>query len=227
LILKTGFGTFFSPNLTTDSKHGIGDWTIEEFALAVRRGVSPNGKPYYPAFPYPFYSKLSDQDVSDLWAAFGTVPPVPQPSKAQEMIFPFNFRDGLKLWRSAFLDFDKFKPDPGKSETWNRGKYIVEGPSHCGACHTPRNFVGARQIEQRLHGSDGLPYGGESPPITSSALKENGWTINNLKYALKTGVMPDGDAFGGSMGEVVKDGTAFLNDDDLTAIATYLLEREN
>lgn len=227
LALPTPFGTFYSPNLTTDETYGIGAWTVEEFAMAVRQGVSREGKPYYPAFPYPFYSKLTDQDIVDLWAAFQTVPPVAEPSKAQDMKFPFDFREGLKLWRAAFLDTKPFEPEPGRSDMWNRGKYIVEGPAHCGACHTPRNFAGARQAELRLHGSDSLPDGGKSPPITSGVLEEKGWNVSNLAYALKTGIQPDGDAFGGSMGEVVRDGTSFLSNDDLTAIATYLMEHEN
>lgn len=227
LALPTQFGTFHSPNLTTDTTYGIGAWSVEDFAKAVRQGVSREGKPYYPAFPYPFYSRLTDQDIADLWAAFQTVPPVEEPSKPQEMAVPFNFREGLKLWRAAFLENKTFEPDPARSDAWNRGKYIVEGPAHCGACHTPRNFAGARQAELRLHGSDSLPDGGKSPSIRADVLKEKGWTVSNLAYALKTGIQPDGDAFGGSMGEVVRDGTSFLSQDDLTAIATFLLEREN
>ncbi|MBO6727640.1 MAG: cytochrome c [Rhizobiaceae bacterium] len=225
LALQTQFGTFYSPNLTTDKSYGIGAWSVEDFAKAVRQGVSPDGRPYYPAFPYPFYSKLTDQDVADLWAAFQTVPPAQEPSKPQAMRFPFSFRDGLKLWRALFLDTSPFEPDPTKSDAWNRGRYIVEGPAHCGACHTPRNFAGARQAELQLHGSDGLPDGGKSPSIQSNVLKDKGWTVPKLAYALKTGIQPDGDAFGGSMGEVVRDGTAFLSQEDRTAIATYLLER--
>lgn len=225
LPLKTKFGTFYSPNLTTDKKNGIGNWEIETFAKAVRQGVSPDGEPYYPAFPYPFYSKFSNQDIADLWAAFQTVPPVQLPSKEQEMTFPFNFRSGLKLWRSVYLDSKPFVKNLEKSDLWNRGKFIVEGPAHCGACHTPRNFAGAREVELKLHGAKNLPSGGKSPPITAEMLKEKGWTEKSLKYALKTGVLPDGDAFGGGMGEVVRDGTSFLVDDDLTAIAKYLLDK--
>ncbi|MEZ5877567.1 MAG: cytochrome c [Tepidamorphaceae bacterium] len=227
LALKTDFGTFHSPNLTMDPQHGIGDWTLEAFACAVRQGVSPEGEPYYPAFPYPFYAQFSDQDIADLWAAFQTVPGVAEPSKPQELGFPFNIRAGLKLWRLAFADLEGFRPDPEKSDAWNRGKFIVNGPGHCGACHTPRNFAGARQVEMHLHGADKLPDGGKSPPITAQALKEKGWTQSTLKYALRTGVLPDGDAFGGSMGEVVRDGTSFLTDDDLSAIAAYLMDHED
>lgn len=226
LKLPTDFGTFYSPNLTTDGENGIGAWTMEDFAKAVRQGVSPDGDPYYPSFPYPFYAKFSDQDVADLWAAFQTVPPVAETSKPHEMVPPFNIRSGLKVWRGAFLDPKPFRPEPDRSEAWNRGKYIVEGPAHCGACHTPRNLLGARQLDLFLEGADKLPDGGKSPPITSAALKEGGWTISSLSYALQTGVLPDGDVFGGSMGEVVRDGTAFLSEEDRKAIATYLLERD-
>ncbi len=224
LELETDFGTFYSPNLTTSKTEGMGDWTIEMFAQAVRRGVSPEGKPYYPAFPFPFYSKLNDQDIADLWAAFKTVPPVETPSKEHKMKFPFNFRDGLKLWRTAFVDFSEFEKNEEKSDLWNRGKYIVEGPAHCGACHTPRNFAGARQVEQKLHGADKLPNGGKSPAINAEALRAGDWTVSGLAYALKTGIKPDGDVFGGSMVEVVRDGTSFLSNEDLSAIATYLLD---
>ncbi|WP_428646559.1 c-type cytochrome [Roseibium sp.] len=226
LALRTDFGTFYSPNLTSDKKTGIGDWSVEDFAKAVRHGISPEGKPYYPAFPYPFYSRFSDQDIADLWAAFQTVPAVDEPSREHDLGLPFNIRDGLKIWRTAFLDEGPFEPNPEKSDRWNRGKFIVEGPAHCGACHTPRNFAGARQVELAFHGADGLPDGGKSPPITAEALRKKGWTAKRLTYALRTGVLPDGDAFGGSMGEVVRDGTRFLQQEDLDAIAAYLLNED-
>ncbi len=222
--LKTDFGTFFSPNLTTHKKAGIGSWDVNDFAKAVRQGISPEGEPYYPAFPYPFYASMTDQDVADLWAAFKTVPPVEKVSKSQELKLPFNFRSGLKLWRGAFVDFKPFEPVAGKSDLWNRGKYIVEGPAHCGACHTPRNFAGVRDSSRKFYGATGLPEGGKSPAITPEKLKQNGWTVNDLKYALKTGIQPDGDVFGGSMGEVVRDGTAYLSDKDREAIATFILD---
>ncbi len=226
LALKTDFGTFYTPNLTMDVKEGIGGWTLDEFSRAVRQGVSPDGKPYYPAFPYPFYANLTDQDIADLWAAFQTVPANDLPSKEQALSFPFNVRTGLKLWRAAYLDLNPMSGDPARSEKWNRGQYIVRGAGHCGACHTPRNFAGARQAGFAFHGADKLPDGGKSPPITADALADKGWTVRNLAYALKTGIMPDGDAFGGSMGEVVRDGTQFLTQADREAIAVYLLNED-
>ena len=226
VALSTGFGTFYSPNLTTDKTHGMGGWTLTDFDRAVRQGVSPDGEPYFPAFPYGFYTKLTDQDVADLWAAFQTVPAVAEPSKDQDLIFPFSFRPGMKLWRALFWRREPFRPIEGKSDQWNRGKYIVEGPGHCGACHTPRNLLGARKAGFTLQGAEGLPGDGKSPPITADRLKQEGWTVDTLKYALKSGILPDGDAFGGSMGEVVREGTRFLNDNDLTAVAIYILDTD-
>lgn len=224
--LPTSFGTFYSPNITTDAANGIGAWDVEIFAKAVRQGVSPQGRPYYSAFPYPFYAKFSDQDIADLWAAFQTVPAVDTASRPHEMMFPFNVRAGLKVWRAAFLDLEPFRPNPEKSQGWNRGKFIVKGPAHCGACHTPRNFIGARQAEEFLHGEDNLPGGDTAPPITTDTLVKAGWTKTDLTTALRTGILPDGDVFGGSMSEVVREGTAFMSDADLDAIATYLMDDE-
>ncbi|PHP68488.1 cytochrome C [Zhengella mangrovi] len=222
--LKTDFGTFVTPNLTTDRENGIGAWTLADFDRAVRQGISPSGEPYYPAFPYPFYARFTDQDIADLWAAFQTVPAVAARARSHTMGFPFGFRPGIKIWRAAFVDLKPFTPDPGRSEAWNRGKYIVEGPAHCGACHTPRNLFGARLSANRFHGSTSLPNGGKAPPITAEHLKKKGWSEQDLAYALQTGLLPDGDAFGGAMAEVVSGGTAFLTEKDRLAIATYLLE---
>ena len=103
VALDTPFGTLYSPNLTTDATHGIGSWTIDQFAVAVRQGISPNGEAYYPAFTYPFYGDFTDQQIADLWAAFQTVPPVEVASKTPDMAFPFDQRATLKLWRALFM----------------------------------------------------------------------------------------------------------------------------
>lgn len=221
--LETPFGTFHAPNITPDPEHGIGAWSLDDFAVALRHGLSPAGEPYYPAFPYTFYTRLSDQDVADLWAAVGTVPPVAVAAPEQDLRFPFDQRPALKVWRAMFFEPGRFAPDPERDEIWNRGAYIVRGPAHCGACHTPRNLLGARDVEQALHGADDLPGGDDSPPITEEALREEGWTRLDLVFALRTGLMPDGDSFSGTMGEVVRDGTRFLAERDLQAIAAYLL----
>lgn len=222
--LETPFGIFQGPNVTPHSEQGIGNWTLQDFSRALRFGVSPEGEPYYPAFPYVFYSKLTDQDIADLWAAFQTVPASDEISAVQDLDFPFDQRWSLRGWQRLFFRPGAFEPDPAKSELWNRGKYIVTGPAHCGACHTPRNVLGVRDAEEALHGAGGLPGGERSPPITREALREKGWTETNLAFGLRFGTKPNGDVLGGSMGEVIRDGTSWLSDQDLRAIAHYLLD---
>jgi len=221
--IKTSFGSFVAPNLTTDETFGIGGWSVEDFARAVRQGIGPDGAPYYPAFPYAFYGHLTDQDIIDLWAAFQSVPPQEVIGGDNDIVFPFNLRFGLKLWRAAFAKGPPTAPDPEQSDPWNRGRWLVNGLAHCGACHTDRNLAGGRRASQYLAGSDDLPGGGKAPPIRPEHLKEAGWTVTSLAYGLKSGVMPDGDTFGGGMGEVVRHSTAWLSEADRKAMATYLL----
>lgn len=194
----------------------------ERFATAFRN----RGSPIIRLFHIRFIQRSAIRILLIYGQLLEAVPAVDEPSRPLDLKFPFNFRSGLKLWRYVFLDEALSKLDPTKSVAWNRGKYIVEGPAHCGACHTPRNLAGARKFDLRLQGADNLLNGGKSPPITTAKLLANGWTVSNLKYALKTGVQPDGDVFGGAMGEIVHEGTSFLNDNDLVAIAIYLLDKE-
>ncbi len=226
VALDTPFGTLYSPNLTTDVDEGIGGWTIDQFAVAVRQGVSPDGEPYYPAFTYPFYADFTDQEIADLWAAFQTVPAVDAASKVPDMAFPFNQRDTLKLWRALYQYDPATEPDAGKSDSWNRGKWLVEGATHCAACHTTRNLLGGRKVATaKFGGSDMLPGGGKAPAIDTATLVARGWDAGNLAYALKTGITPSGDAFGNAMGEVVLHGTQYLAPADLEAMADYLMDQ--
>jgi len=221
--IETGFGRFVPPNITPHKEAGIGAWSIEDFARAVRQGIAPDGAPYYPAFPYAFYGHLSDQDIADMWAAFRTVAPQAMAAEGHEIGVPFNLRFGLKLWRAAYASGPPTQADPGRDPAWNRGRWLVNGLAHCGACHTDRNLVGGRRPDRYLMGSDDLPEGGKAPAITPDALRRAGWDVTALAFALKSGVKPDGDTFGGGMGEVVQHGTAWLTPDDRTAIAAYLL----
>lgn len=219
--IDTPFGVFRAPNLTTDAEHGIGAWRLQQFSAAVREGISPQGKPYYPAFPYTFYNAFSDQDIADLWAAFQTVPPVSEPDPKQSINFPFNIREGLNLWRVLFFNNIEDKKTSNSENQYERGRYIVEVAGHCGACHTPRNLLGARNRDEALAGgrdAEGRPV----PDIRSEALKA-AWSEDDLAYALQTGIKADGDVLGGSMSEIVEHGTAYLSWPDLQAIAHYLL----
>jgi len=140
------------------------------------------------------------------------------------LAFPFNLRFGLKLWRAAFHDGPPTEPVAKRSETWNRGRWLVNGLAHCGACHTDRNLLGGRRQDRYLAGSDDLPDGGKAPPIRPEDLRAAGWTVTSLAFGLKSGVMPDGDTFGSGMGEVVRHATSWLSQADRDAIATYLLD---
>ena len=223
--LPSRFGTFYAPNITPDPTHGIGSWTLDQFDRAVRQGVSPDNSPYYPAFPYEFYASLTDQDVADLWAALRAVPAVATPSQPNEVGFPFNVRDGLKLWRTFFERPFVYREEPQRSVSWNRGRYLVLGPAHCGACHTPRNALGGLVSDQSLAGDPVMQDGGRSPSLTWKDLTARGWTTESLVSALRTGVLPDGDTFGGSMAEVVHGSTGFLLTQHLEDMAAYLLNR--
>jgi len=221
--LDTPFGNFIPPNITPDFEAGIGGWSLDQFATALRQGINPEGKAYYPAFPYEFYAEYSDQDVADLWAAINAVPPVNIPAAPHDVGFPFNQRWGLKLWRAAFMSPVQMSPVLGQSDEWNRGQQLVQGATHCAACHTGRNFLGGLKSKNALSGNKDLPGGSAAPSIRAADLLTAGWTVKNLEYALRTGMMPSGDVLGGSMAEVVQAGTSFLTEADRVAIASYLL----
>jgi mono/diheme cytochrome c family protein len=224
--LITPFGTFYAPNLTTDKVHGIGSWDVDDFGRALRYGKNPQGEGYYPAFPYTFYTKLSDQDIADLWSAFQTVPAIAEPAADHQLRFPFDQRAGLTLWQALFFTEQRYQHDPEQSEAFNRGAYLVEAAAHCAACHSSRNLFGALDQDKLYAGAESMLEGeGNVPPITQQALRDKGWSEVDLAYALKSGLKHDGDAFGGSMGEVVRDGTSFMQQEDLEAIAHYLMNR--
>jgi mono/diheme cytochrome c family protein len=222
--IQTDFGVFVTPNITPDPQFGIGNWDVDDFAKAVRQGVSKSGKPYYPAFPYSFFEDLSDQEIADLWAAFRSVPSVAKPATRHALSFPYNLRQGLKLWRAMYPAPALPQDNPKKSEAWNRGQYLVNGPGHCGACHTPRDENGALVPGQNLRGSSGVQVGTRIPDISWKALWENYWSVESMKYALKTGIMQNLDLFDGSMAVVVRESTSRLSEQDRTAMALYLMD---
>lgn len=225
--LVSRFGSFYAPNITPDQENGIGSWSFDQFVRAVRQGISPSGEPYYPAFPYEFYATLTDQDMADLWAAIQATPPAAAPSTEHQVPFPFNVRSGIKLWRTFFEKPVTYVPNITRSAAWNRGRYLVWGPAHCAACHTTRNPVGGLPSDQALTGDPSMQDGQSSPPLTAQALTARGYTKQALIQALRTGITPDGDAFGGSMAEVVHGSTKFLLNQHLDDMATYLLNLDD
>ncbi len=220
--LKTDFGSFFTPNITPDTETGIGGWSDKDFLRAMREGVSPEGDHYYPTFPYTSYSRMSDEDLLDLKAYLATVPAVRNEVRDHDLHFPFNIRMSMVGWKLLFFDGNRFEPNPAKSDAWNRGAYLVNGPGHCGECHSPRNILGAVDNDRALSGNKNGPEGDAVPNITRGPGGIGDWTEDEIVVALEIGVMPDGDFLGGAMTDVIDENTGKLSDEDRRAIATYL-----
>ena len=228
--LKSPFGSFFPPNITPDPETGIGGWSGEDFVQALRHGKSPKGKPYYPAFPYTSYTCMTHQDMVDLKAYLDTVGPVRNRVPDHKLSFPFSVRAGLYVWRKLYFDLqayyseiEPYGPDPDQSDVWNRGAYIVNGPGHCGECHTPRNPLGAMQRDRAFSGNPNGPEGDPVPNITGHSKKGiEDWSLEDVVSFLQIGLKPDGDFAGGAMSGVIEDATGKLTEADVTAIATYL-----
>ena len=222
--LSTPFGTFYAPNITPDPEHGIGRWSDADFLRALRQGRAPDGRHYYPAFPYTSYSGMTERDTLDLKAYVFSLAPAARPSRPHEIAFPFNFRVLLGLWKTLFFAPRPFAPEPDRDAQWNRGAYLVEHLGHCGECHTARNVLGAMDAARKLVGSPKGPDGKRVPNITPDPKDGIGrWQVLDITYYLKTGFLPDGDVADGAMSEVIEQGTAHLSDSDRTAIAIYLL----
>jgi mono/diheme cytochrome c family protein len=225
--LQTPFGTFYTSNLTPDPDTGIGGWSTGDLVQAMTKGVSPEGHDYYPAFPYTSYANMTLQDLTDLKAYLDTVEPVANPVPPHDLAFPFSFRPLLKPWKAMFFRANGIERDPDQSESWNRGAYLVEGPTHCGECHTQRNQLGARDESRHLAGNSDGPDRKPVPNITPHPDDGiGGWSPTDLSYALETGILPDFDVLGGAMSEVVRDSTSHLTKEDRAAIAEYLLSVE-
>ncbi len=224
--LQTAFGDFIPPNITPDPEAGIGEWTLQDFSEAMSDGMGPGAMQHlYPSFPYDNYTLMTDQDIVDLYAALQEVEPVGTPAGDHRVSFPFNMRVLLAGWKTLFFEPRRFEPDPNRSDAWNRGKYLANGPGHCTACHTPRNALGARDDSRAFEGSSGTP-GGNVPGITGAQLADEGYDHAGLVEALKTGFTPGFDVLGGPMGEVISESTSQWTDADLDAIATYLLDEQ-
>ena len=217
--LKTPFGTFYGPNITPHPQAGIGKWTEAEFVRAMREGVRPDGAHYFPAFPYPSYTKILDTDLSDLWAYLRSLPPSARQNQTHDLQFPFGFRFLLAGWKMLF-----FKPGPMAATAQPgtpaaRGEYLVKALSHCGECHTPRNMLGGPKADRFLAGGKG-PDGKGVPNLTPTKLKK--WGDDELKYFLTTGLTSDGDVTAKAMGDVVTNTTSRITAEDLAAMIAYL-----
>ena len=221
LELKTPFGTFVVPNISQHPTDGIGSWSLSDFANAMQRGVSPDGSHYYPAFPYASYARMKLEDVADLYAFMKTQAQVAGRAPDHQLGFPFNIRRGLGLWKLLHLSPEPVLALANVSDQAKAGQYLVEGPGHCGECHTARDLSGGIKKSEWLAGAVAAEGEGVVPNITPEGADAGTWSEGDIAEYLKTGFTPDFDSAGGAMAAVVKN-TGRLSDDDRAAIAAYL-----
>ncbi len=219
LAIETPFGIIYSTNITPDVETGIGNWSYPAFERAMREGIHRDGRHLYPAFPYTHFALASDADLQALYAFLMAQAPVSRENRAHALAFPFNWRPLLAGWNTLFHSSATFTPNPAQSSAWNRGAYLVEGLGHCGACHSPRNALGAEKTDAYLAG--GLAEGWEAPPLTSLSHAPIPWSEDELFAYLRTGASRFHGVAAGPMTPVVKD-LAALPDEDIRAMATYL-----
>lgn len=219
--LKTAFGTFFTPNISPDREHGIGGWTNEQFVKALRKGVSPDGRDYYPVFPYTAFTGMTDRDLLDIKAYIFSQQAVPTPDKPHDLRFPFNIRWALMPWKILYFREGPFMGDASRSMEWNRGAYLAKAVAHCSECHSPRNALGGIEKSRRMAGAWNGPDGMNAPNITQHPGALGKWNTSDIEGVLKDGITPDGDFVGSGMAEVVAN-TAKLTDADRHAIAVFV-----
>ncbi len=219
--IETPFGNIVAPNITPDLETGIGAWSDETFDAAVRKGIRHDGSRLYPAMPYNAYTKMSRDDVLAIRAYLNTVTPVRNAVVANTLPFPFNIRTSMRVWNALYFKEGEYQPDPHKPAEWNRGAFLVDGPAHCGACHTPKTLLGGDKTDQYLRGA--YLQGWSAPDITNdNRVGIGAWSQEDLVAYLKSGHNRFTAAATGPMGEVVTLSTAFMTDADLKAIASYL-----
>jgi len=219
LALKSPFGTFYAPNISSDPKDGIGAWSDVQFVTAMHNGTSPAGEHYYPAFPYTSYQRMAFSDLRDMFAYIKTLPAVQGRVRDHDLPFPFTIRRTLGGWKLLFLDGKPFTPDAKQSAEWNRGAYLVNGPAHCSECHTPRNPIGGIVASQRFAGGPNPEGEGWVPNITQKGLAS--WSVKDIAYLLESGMTPEFDSVGGSMTAVIRN-TSQLSEADRNAMAVYI-----
>ena len=215
--LQSDFGTFRASNISGDPEYGIGGWDLADFANAMVRGVSPDGRWYYPAFPHPSYRFAELQDVADLHAFFQTLPASDRPSEDHELPLPLRLRRGIGLWM-ALLPEGWAVDDPLEAEA-ERGRYLAEALAHCAECHTPRDRLGRLDRARWMQGAPNPSGSGTIPGITPSQLR---WSSGEIAGYLASGFTPSFDVAGGTMAAVVES-LSQLERAELDAIAAYLL----
>lgn len=223
VALHTPFGAIHATNITPDAETGIGLWSEAAFIRAMREGVDRRGRMLYPAFPYDHYTKVTETDLKALYAYIITRPPVSEPARPNDLQFPFNIRPLLAVWNLLFLDKSPHQPDAAKSAKWNEGAYYVEGLGHCGACHSPRNALGAVRASAKLAG--GEVDGWYAPGIGAHAQAPAPWTKESLLNYLIDGWDERHGVAAGPMTAVVNH-LAKLDETMVEAMVDYLIDSQ-
>jgi mono/diheme cytochrome c family protein len=221
LPVPTPFGTVYSSNITPDPQTGIGEWSEEAFQRAMRFGIDREGRHLYPTFPYDHFTNVSDADDRALYAYLMTREPVHATTRENQLSFPLNQRFVVAGWKLLFLRQGTYKPDPTKSAEWNRGAYLVEGLAHCGACHTPRNALGAERASASFAGGDVDNW--KAFAINAQSPSPVPWDADALYAYLQSGYHPDHGTARGPMAEVVSN-LSSAPEADVRAIATYMAD---
>jgi alcohol dehydrogenase (quinone), cytochrome c subunit len=226
--LKMGmpFGAIYSTNITPDPETGIGKYSLADFDLAVRYGIAKDGHHLYPAMPYPSYVKLTDADVVALYRFFmKQVPAVHQVNLKSEIPALLSIRWPLAFWNFFFAPSASYVAKSDHDAAWNRGAYLVQGPGHCGACHTPR---GIGMQEEALDESSakflaGAELDGWYAPSLRGDMRTGlgTWSTRDIGEFLERGHNRVGSVFG-SMSDVINNSTSYFSDRDIQAVAVYL-----
>jgi len=219
--VPTPFGTIYSSNITPDAETGIGRWSEAAFRRAMRAGVDRAGRHLYPTFPYDHFIHVSDEDDRALYAYLMTRQPVHAQAHANLLPFPLDQRVIIAGWKLLFLGHAALEPDPTRTAEWNRGAYLVEGLAHCGACHTPRNVLGAERASAKFAGGEADNW--DAYAINAQSPAPVPWDAGALVAYLRNGWHPDHGVARGPMAEVVGN-LSDVPDDDVRAIATYMAE---
>src|ERR1017187_5413537 len=219
LPLKTPFGTIYATNITPDVETGRGRWSETAFRRAMHEGVDRDGRNLYPVFPYDHLTKVTDDDVKAIYAFVMTREPVRAETPPNQVPFPFNIRGLIGVWKSLFFERGRFQPDPAQSAEWNRGAYLVEGVGHCGACHTPRNFLGAEKKTELLAGGEAENW--HAPALNAASPAPVPWTAEQLYRYLRYGFDDVHDITAGPMAAVTHN-LAVVPEQDLRAITAYI-----
>ncbi len=197
LPLVTPFGTIYSTNITPDAQTGIGNWSLDAFTRAMRRGIARDGHQLYPAFPYIHFSRMSDREIEAAYAYLMRREPVTAKPPANALIFPLNFRPPVAFWNVLFLRPGEAQRDPTQDEAWNRGRLLVDGLGHCAACHSPLNAIGGEKLGRAFDG--GVVDNWEAPPLNRLASGPVPWTKAQLSAYLRTGMSAAHGAAAGPM----------------------------